>query len=67
MTDPIYIYPLLCPNSIPSIHPLPLILFRVVGGLEPIPAVIEQEAGYNLDRLPICYKASTEGQRTTHA
>uniref|UniRef100_A0A3P9DII3 RGS domain-containing protein n=1 Tax=Maylandia zebra TaxID=106582 RepID=A0A3P9DII3_9CICH len=36
----------------PSIHSL--ILFRVAGALEPIPAVIGREAGYTLDRSPVC-------------
>lgn len=31
---------LVCLSIHPSIHPLPIILFRVVGGLEPIPAVM---------------------------
>ena len=37
---------------------------RVVGGLEPIPAVIGREAGYTLDRSPVHHRA-TQRQTTT--
>ncbi|KAL3976471.1 ATP-dependent DNA helicase PIF1 [Sarotherodon galilaeus] len=34
------------------------------GALEPIPAVIRQEAGYTLDRSPVCRRANIQGQTT---
>lgn len=37
----------------PSIHRLPLILVRVAGRLEFIPATIGRETGCTLDRLPV--------------
>ena len=37
----------------PAIAYTHLIQLRVAGGLEPIPAVIELEAGYTLDRSPV--------------
>lgn len=40
------------------IHSLPLILVRVTGGLEPIPATI------GLDRSPVCRRANTQRQTT---
>lgn len=33
------------------------IQFNITGGLEPIPAVTEEEAGYTLDRLPVSWWA----------
>lgn len=37
-----------------SIHFLLLIQYRVTVRLEPVPAVVGQEARYGSDRLPIC-------------
>ena len=50
-----------------SIHPFSIpasSVARVVGGLEPIPAVIGREAGYTLDRSPVHHRATR--QTTTH-
>ena len=48
----------------PSIHFLYL-LIEGYGGLEPIPAATEQEAGYTLDTLPVYHRA-TQRQTTVH-
>lgn len=51
-------YLLLLGNSVgkfhPSIQSLPVILISVMGGLEPIQGTIGREAGYSLERLPVC-------------
>lgn len=39
----------------------------VAVGLEPIPAVIEREAGYTLDTSPVYRKGNAERQTTTHS
>lgn len=40
------------------VHPSISIQFRVAGGLEPILAIIVQEAGYTSDRSSVCCRAS---------
>lgn len=46
----------------PFIHFLPLIHFRVVAGLNSIPAVIPGYTSHTLDRPPICHRDNTERQ-----
>ena len=56
-------------NVHPSIHPsfyTRLIQFRVLGGLEPIPAVIRREAGFTLDRSPVHHRATQTNEPNNH-
>lgn len=50
------------------IHPFPilLILFRVVGELETLPAYAGWDVGQTLDRLPVGLRANTQTEKQSH-
>lgn len=50
-----------------TIHLLPLIEFRVIEDLEPVPAATGRVAGYTLNRSLMCCLANNKGQATTQA
>lgn len=52
MSHPVNVDDYVTSLALDSIHPFPLIQFRIAEGLKPVPAVTEQEAGYTLDRTP---------------
>lgn len=50
-----------------KIDSLLVILTKVAGGLESVPAAIGQEAGYTLDKSPVCSMANTETDSYLHS
>lgn len=50
----------------PSISLYQLTLYRIREELDPIPAVIEQEVGYTLDRSTVYHKADKRRKITIH-